>query len=165
MTRRLRALLTLVATLTLVPTTLSATNPFKDIEISGTPAAGGSFKGMLSVERFERADEGITATVSITGTLVDGNGVTQQLTGEMMAVPVTIASTSCDAANIELASITLNVRGAGVVLSSMLLQVSKDSQTEEGIARLLCQISKAATAPTADSPLASRLNRLLDEIQ
>jgi hypothetical protein len=148
----------------LVPTISLATNPFKDIEISGTPAAGGSFKGMLSIERFERADNGVVATVSITGTLVDGNGTTQQLTGEMFAVPVTINAPTCDEAQIALAPITLNVRGAGVALTPLSVALSKEAQTD-GVARLLCQISKASATPASDSPMANRLNRLLDEVR
>jgi hypothetical protein len=118
-------------------------------------AAGAEFSGTFTLQRFV-SDEGRLLALGML-TDIPGNDVMSTPIPEMIRVPVTTVSRSCQTLRIDLAPIDLDVQGRTVHINDFAVQVSDAGSGPLG--QSLCSV---ANAPDDARTLVPLLNELLE---
>jgi hypothetical protein len=173
-------LVALVASLcTLVgaaPATKAAgTNPFTNIPVTGTftDANGpGTFSGTLNIQRFASAGgRNLVAIGSLSGTLTEATGATQQVTNQSVTLPVVrganqaasaaAASASCNILHLVLGPLNLNLLGLQVTLNQVVLDITAIPGAGNLLGNLLCAVANLLNGNASANALAGLLNQIL----
>ena len=133
-------------------------NPTQDIPVVGT-YAGGTFSGLLDITRFSSKGGVIYANGTLTGTITDILGVVVGTVTQVVQIPVTSASGSCQILHLELGPLDLDLLGLQVHLDRIVLDITAQSGSGNLLSNLLC-----AVAGLLDNGSTSAIVRLLNQI-
>ena len=126
------------------------------IPVAGT-ATGGTFAGVLQLQRFAVSNGQLVATGVLTGTLTNtATGVTTSVV-RTLALPAAVTQATCDILHLDLGPLSLDLLGLQVDLSRIVLDITAESGAGNLLGNLLC-----AVAGLLDNP--SGLARLLNQI-
>jgi hypothetical protein len=146
------------------------------IPVNGT-FAGGTFEGVLDLERFALDRGRLVAIGVLKGTLSRGNGpkhemgITQAAPVQAGAIVGTIvqlitipvaATGSCAILHLDLGPLDLNLLGLTVNLNRVVLDIAAQPDTGNLLGNLLCTVARLLDSP--DGTLVQTLNAILDLI-
>jgi hypothetical protein len=133
-------------------------NPTQDIVVGGTNALG-TFVGTLDITRFV-TQGGVTYAVgSLSGTYTSILGTVTTITDQIIRLPLTGASGSCQILHLELGPVDLDLLGLQIHLDKVVLDITAQSGEGKLLGNLLC-----AVAGLLDGGSSSALTRLLNQI-
>lgn len=171
------ALVACMATLvSAAPATKAATtNPFTNIPVTGTytDANGlGTFSGTLNIQRFASAGgRNLVAIGTLSGTLTEATGTTQQVTDQAVTLPVArpmgqsldaaAPSASCPILHLVLGPLNLNLLGLQVTLNQVVLNINAIPGAGNLLGNLLCSVANLLNGNASASAVATLLNQIL----
>ena len=156
--KRLALALILFAASMAVPANAAAQAPSNGLSIPvvGT-ASGGSFNGVLELQRFVARNGELTAVGTLTGTLVNtATGVTTSIV-RTISVPAVVTQATCQILHLDLGPLSLDLLGLQVNLSRIVLDITAESGPGHLLGNLLCAVANLLNNP-------SGLARLLTQI-
>ena len=125
------------------------------VPVSGTAPGGGTLSGVFTLTSFALQNGQIVAQGTLSGIMTTATGATSILT--TVALPVSVAQTTCDILHLDIGPIALDLLGLKVDLSRIVLDITAQSGAGNLLGNLLC-----AVAGLLDNP--SGLVRLLNQI-
>jgi len=134
---------------------------FPMVPISGTVAGGGNFVGTLTVQNFSAANDALSATTLLSGTLTNSLG---QIIGSVINQAVNLlvtAAGTCQILNLTLGPLDLNLLGLMVHLNQVVLNITAQSGPGNLLGNLLCAVAHLLDGGGPLSQIAALLNRIL----
>jgi hypothetical protein len=141
---------------------LPSRGPSLPVPITGVADLGGTFNGMLLIDRFAPQADGVTAVGTMTGALI-ANGTIRNLVLQV-ALPLDIAASrarlntdtalaqaSCDVLHVELGSASINVLGSTIGLAPVAFDISSTLQAG-GAAAAVSTAAQSATRAQSATP-------------
>jgi hypothetical protein len=158
------ALAVALATVTATPLNAAPkdTAPATQLPVVGTTAAGDTFAGVLSLQRFGTNSAGnLVAIGTLTGTITNAAG--QVLASGLTTVALPAQATgSCDILHLDIGPIALDLLGLQVNLSRVVLDIRAVPGAGNLLGNLLCAVTGLLNNP---SSLAQLLNQILAILQ
>jgi hypothetical protein len=155
-------------------TKAASTNPFTNIPVTGTftDANGpGTFNGTLNIQHFASAGgRNLVAVGTLSGTLTEATGATQQVTGQSVTLPVSRTTSaanaatpaaSCSILHLVLGPLNLNLLGLQVTLNQVVLNINAIPGAGNLLGNLLCAVANLLNGNSSASVLATLLNNIL----
>ena len=134
------------------------------IPISGTIAGISDFTGNFDVQRFVTRNGQLFAVGSLTGTLTNLiTGITQTVS-QIIQIPVTSASGSCQILHLELGPLDLDLLGLQVHLDQVVLDITAQSGSGQLLGNLLCAVANLLNTDGPLSSITQLLNRILGQL-
>jgi hypothetical protein len=134
---------------------------FKSVPVTGTILGGGSFQGVLDVQRFAAQGNELVATGVLAGTLTDPLGVTKQVTNRAVTFRVLQIRGTCRILHLVLGPLDLDLLGLRIQLSRVVLDITAHRGPGRLLGNLLCAIAGLLDGPPRLDALANRLNTLV----
>lgn len=168
--------LALMSAFALAPLTAAAapkeSKALKNLQVSGTLADGGTFKGKLTITQFSYdAVEGLTVSGFLHGTATTAAGVATGVEQTFSNVGTTLSDGSagtistqavCDILFLDIGPISLDLLGLTIDLSQIVLDINAVSGAGNLLGNLLCAIVGLLDPGTGLLNFLSDLARLLD---
>jgi hypothetical protein len=135
--------------------------------INVTSATQGTFAGTLNITRFAVDQGTLVAVGTVSGTLVDENGVLTSFF-RTVSIPVIMptanarAAVGCDILHLELGPLDLDLLGLVIHLDKIVLDIDAEPGAGNLLGNLLCAIVGLLDAGGPLAQLSQLLNRLLD---
>ena len=145
----------------------TATNPFRNIPITGTVGSGqnaATFIGTLNITSFAIRNNQLVAIGTVTGTLTNAAGtVIGTITRAVqIQLPVTAITGTCQILHLELGPIDLNLLGLMVHVDRIVIDITAQTCPTCLLGNLLCAIAGLLGDPnTTLRALVDLLNQLL----
>ena len=133
-------------------------NPTQD------PALGDAINGTFTVDRFARQGGGLVAIGTFTGTVTQATGATMTGT-QALALPVSVAGTTCAILHLTLGPLDLNLLGLAVHLNQVVLNIDAQSGPGNLLGNLLCAVAHLLDGTGPLGGLAALLNQILAILQ
>ena len=134
---------------------------FRSVPITGTVVGGGTFQGVLNVQRFSRQGNQLVASGVVEGTITDALGVTKQVTNRAGTFRVTQITGTCRILHLVLGPLDLDLLGLRVQLSRVVLDITAQRGPGRLLGNLLCAIAGLLDGPPRLGVLVNRLNQLV----
>jgi hypothetical protein len=151
------------------PAPRSDVNPFADLAVHGSPAAGrGAFTGRASIHDFAVQNGRLVARIMVNGVVQDATG-THAVSGIMATAPATVTGT-CQVLTLVLGPVHLNVLGLVVDLygpNNGPITLTITAQQGQGLllGNLVCAIANLLNGGGSAGAVAALLNQLLALLQ
>jgi hypothetical protein len=163
-----RALVALVATLLTALVVAPAgeardtSDVFRDIPVTGNAAGGGTFQGVLEVQRFAVEQRQLVARGVLDGTLRDANGAVRPVTDQSVTLPVGQLRATCRILHLVLGPLDLDLLGLEIHLNRVVLDIVARRGPGRLLGNLLCAIAHLLDRrPPLLGAAANRLNGLV----
>jgi hypothetical protein len=134
---------------------------FRDIPVSGKAAQGGTFQGVLEIQRFAVEQRRLVAKGLLDGRLRDSSGNVRQVTDQAVTVPIAQLRGTCRILHLVLAPLDLDLLGLEVHLSRVVLDIVARRGPGRLLGNLLCAIAHLLDQPPRLAGVANRLNQAL----
>lgn len=139
-------------------------NQLKNIAVTGTSSGNQVFNGTFNVTQFTHKGNQILATGTLTGKLKKADGTMGDV-NQQAAMPVNVASGTCQILNLTLGPLDLNLLGLRVQLNQVNLKVTAEQGSGNLLGNLLCQVAKLLDGPgRAVGRLVNLLNQVLSAL-
>jgi hypothetical protein len=151
----------------ILPTAVAAKQPTGSISVPVTGATdiGGTFTGALGITRFATRNGSLVAIGTVSGTLTDAAGIATTITPQAVAVPVSVAGTTCAILHLTLGPLDLNLLGLVVHLNQVVLNIDAQSGPGNLLGNLLCAVAHLLDGTGPLGGLATLLNQILSILQ
>jgi hypothetical protein len=151
-------LLALIFTMT--GTSTAATGSALAIPISGANNSGtAAFSGVYTITGFALQGSNLVAVGNLVGTLTNKANQTTTSVSQVLNLPVTGASGSCQILHLELGPLDLNLLGLQIHLNQVVLDITAQSAPGNLLGNLLCDVANLLNNPT--QTLVSLLNQIV----
>jgi hypothetical protein len=166
---KLRMLTALVAAflcvLVMAPTSQASSprtpDAFRDIPVAGTVVGGGTFRGVLDVQRFAVQNGTVVARGVLDGTVTNALGSTP-ISNREVAFPISQIRGTCRILHLDLGPLDLDLLGLRVQLSRVVLDITAQPGPGRLLGNLLCAIAHLLDRrPPPLTGIAARLNSLV----
>lgn len=134
------------------------------INIVGTILGGGNFAGQFSVTRFVSQNGQLLASGVLTGTLTDVLGNVLGTVNQVLQIPVTGASGSCQILHLDLGPLNLDLLGLEVHLNQVVLDITAQSGSGKLLGNLLCAVANLLNGGGPLTAITGLLNRILGQL-
>lgn len=155
----------ILAGLVIAPAGQAASNArpdaFSSVPVAGTIVGGGTFQGLLDVQRFARQGNQLVATGTLAGTITDPLGGTRQVTNRAATFRVVQITGTCRILHLVLGPLDLDLLGLRIQLSRVVLDITGRTGPGRLLGNLLCGIAGLLDGPPRLDALVSRLNTLV----
>ncbi|MBB1284945.1 hypothetical protein HRH25_11230 [Flavisolibacter sp. BT320] len=134
------------------------------IDITGTVNGVASFVGTFDVQRFIVRNGELFAVGTLAGTLTNPlTGIVRTIS-QVIQLPVTGATGTCDILNLDLGPLDLNLLGLRVQLSAIDLDITAESGPGQLLGNLLCAVAGLLDGGSPLSALLRNLNQILGQL-
>jgi hypothetical protein len=139
------------------------TSPLAGIPLTGTAAGGGTVTGRLAITQFvvNPAGTGVDAVGTLTGTLRQPGGVTEQV-GQTAQLPVSAAGT-CERLHLELGPADPKLVGRTVRLDRGGLDITAQPEPGNLLGHLLCRVPRLLDDPVGLADVLNQIRAILNE--
>jgi len=110
------------------------------VPVTGTTDDGGTFAGTFDVTRFSKKHGAIAAVGTLTGTLTDATGGTQDVS-DRVTLPVTDLAGTCEILDLTLGPLDLDLLGLVVHLDTVHLNITAEPGPGNLLGNLLCAVA------------------------
>lgn len=134
------------------------------INISGTVAGVSQFVGSFAVQRFVSRNGELLAVGNLAGTLTNLVTGATQLVNQVIQIPVTSATGSCQILDLVLGPLDLDLLGLQVHLDQVHLNITAQSGPGNLLGNLLCAVANLLNGGSPLTSLTQLLNRILGQL-
>lgn len=138
------------------PLTAHQAEAAMSVPVTGTVVGGGTFEGVLDIQKFVVKDGVLQVIGKVSGVLTTATGKLSIV--KTILAAVTIVQTSCDILHLEIGPISLDLLGLNVDLSKIVLDIDAEAGAGNLLGNLLCAVAGLLDNP---SGLAKLLNQIL----
>jgi hypothetical protein len=152
----------LLSGLVMAPTGHAASpDAFRDVPVAGTVVGGGTFRGVLDVQRFAVQNGAVVARGVLDGTVTNAVG-SKPVSNQIVAFRVNQIRGTCRILHLELGPLDLDLLGLRVQLSRVVLDITAQRGPGRLLGNLLCAIAHLLDRrPPPLTAIAGRLNSLV----
>jgi hypothetical protein len=130
------------------------------LPITGT-GVDTSFVGQFALQSFRFANGQLSAVGRLTGTLTNTVTGATQTVNQLVTIPITSISATCQILHLELGPLDLNLLGLVVHLDRVVLDITAQSGPGNLLGNLLCAVAHLLDQSSSGSGLANLLNQIL----
>ena len=174
----LATLVAIVLSAAVMATTATAAPPSSTavaVPVTGTytDALGGTgtFVGTYTINRAAKSGGDLAAVGTVTGTLTNSVGATQNVSNQAVTVPLQATGT-CDVLHLTLGPLDLNLLGLVVHLDQVVLDITAEQGPGNLLGNLLCAVAGLLDPPTGGggglggllNGIISLLNQILGQL-
>ena len=134
---------------------------FRDIPVAGKATGGGTFQGVLEIQRFAVEQHRLVAKGVLDGTLRDANGASRSVTDQSVTLPVAQLRGTCRILHLVLGPLDLDLLGLEVHLNRVVLDIVARRGPGRLLGNLLCAVAHLLDGPPRLDRVANRLNQAI----
>lgn len=144
--------------------TVDRVTQLSPIPVSGVLAGISSFTGNFDIQRFIVRNGQLLAVGNLTGTLTNILTGATQAVNQVIQIPVTGATGSCQILHLDLGPLNLDLLGLQVHLDRIVLDITAQSGQGNLLGNLLCAVANLLNNGSPLQSLVGKLNKILGQL-